>query len=510
MELISFEFLFFSIISIILYFITPIKIKWITLLISSLYFLFYKNFSIVTIIEMLMILITAYGAGLMIDKYQGQKKSNIYLIVSIIIIVSELFILKYSSLIIGPINYLLNLANISYKVSLDVPNSLVGISYYSLMMIGYIVDIHRGSYKAEKNIFKCALFMSYFPILVSGPIIKYGDVKKNLYEGNRFNYHNLCYGLVRILWGIFKILIISQRINLFVDNVFIQLNAEAVGVYSILAILLFPIQLYTNFSGSIDIIMGISRIIGIELPENFKAPFFSTSITEFWRRWHITLGEWLRNYIFYPLLKSSLMQKVNKKLKNKFNKTIGNKVSLYISMLIMWTLIGIWHGGKLTFIIGSGLIQFVFMMFEDILEPITDKLFKKIAINKDVFSYKVFCIIRTYLLFSIALVFFRANSVGQAFEVFKSIFVYNPWVLLDNSSIYIMGIDLLDFRILIIGLMILFVVERLSIDGDVIEKLFKQNIVFRWLIIYALFFFVLIYGWYGPGYNPADFIYANF
>lgn len=504
MELISFEFLFFCIISIFLYFIFPKKLKWFILLISSMFLLFYKNLSVFTVIQMLVILLTSYFGGLLIEKNEGKKSSKRIFVLSILLIVAELVLLKYNRLIIVPLNALFNLIGIDYVINFNVSNSLIGLSYYSLIMISYLADVYWKLIKPERNMLKCALFMSYFPILFSGPFIKYEKTRDSLYGGNKFNYHNLCYGFVKILWGCFKILIISQRLALFVSNVYQNINGDiGVGVYSILAILFFPIQLYANFSGTIDIITGVSKIIGIDLPKNFNAPFFATSITDFWRRWHITLGEWLKNYIFYPLLKSNAIQKLQTKINIK-------KFSVYISMLIMWTLIGIWHGGKMTFIIGSGVLQFVFMFFEDLLKPITDKIFPKIGIDKSKFSYKLFCIIRTYVLFAMAMVFFRSDSINQAIEMFRSIFVYNPWVLLDNNSIYLVGLDLLEFRILIIGVITLFIVDYLSTKGDVIEMLFSQNLVFRWMIIYILFFFIIVYGWYGPEYNPADFIYSNF
>ena len=296
----------------------PKKIKWVVLFLSSMFMLFYKNLNINIFIQMLVVLLTTYIFGLLIDKNKETKKSKRYLIISITILVCELFLLKYNNLLEVPINYFIDLFGFDYNLNINFPNSILGLSYYSLMMIGYLSDVYMGETKAEKNIFKLALFMSYFPILISGPFIKYSKIKEELYEGNKFKYNNLCYGIVRILWGCFKLLIISQRLNLFINGVYENLGTETgIGVYSILAILFFPLQLYTNFSGSIDIIMGISKIIGINLPENFNSPFFSTSITELWRRWHITLGEWLRNYIFYPLLKSSGMQNLQKKFSKK-------------------------------------------------------------------------------------------------------------------------------------------------------------------------------------------------
>ena len=508
MNLTSLTFLFFCVITIIIYFIVPKKIQWVILLISSIIFLFCKNFNINTIIQAIVVLFTSYFIGLLIYKNRNSKKSKKFLILGIILILAQLVYLKYINLFIITTNHILSFINSQYEIEMTSSNSLIGISYYSLIMISYLIDIYRGSCKPQKSIFKCALFMSYFPILTSGPFIKYDQMENQLYSKHKFNYHNMCSGLIRIFWGLFKILVISLRIGYFVDTVYSNINNYN-GFYIVVAVLLFPLQLYTNFSGSIDIILGISEIIGISLPENFKTPFFSKTITEFWRKWHITLGAWLRDYVFYPLLKSNYMQSLNKTISNHFGKNIGKKTYLYLSMLIMWIIIGIWHGGAYTYIIGSGLLQFVFMFFEDLFEPIATKINSKLGIKTDVFSYKLYQVIRTYLLFSFSMIFFRATSISNAIDIIKNIFVYNLWILLDNESLYTAGLDMLDFRVLIISLLVLFMVERLSCNGSVREKLFNQNIIFRWGIIYLLVFSVIIFGCYGVGYDPAEFIYGQ-
>ena len=272
----------------------------------------------------------------------------------------------------------------------------------------------------------------------------------------------------------------------------------------------FTLQLYTNFSGSIDIIMGITEIIGIKLPENFKLPFFSKTITEFWRKWHITLGAWLKDYIFYPLQKSDIMQKLNTRFKKSFGKKVGKKMTLYLSMLIMWCLIGIWHGGAYTYIIGSGILQFIFIFLEDTLSPISKKINKKLGIKTDTFGYKLYQIVRTFTLFSFAMIFFRAESVRRALSIIKNMFVWNPYILVDRNSLFLAGLDRWDFEVLILSLIVLFTVELLSRKCDIREKLFSQNIVFRWTILYLLIFSIIIFGCYGPGYDATTFIYRQF
>lgn len=508
MNLTSFVFFAFCIITFLVYFIVPKKIQWIVLLLFSLVFLFYDNFSLFTVIQALFVLFASYVCGRLIEKYQGTKKATIFLFCGIAVILGLLIYLKYSNLLIRTYNHIINLLGMKNKLSLVTRTSLIGISYYSLIMISYLIDIHRGACKAQRNILKCALFMSYFPILSSGPFVRYDNMEEELFKKHEFNYDRMCSGLLRACFGIFKILVISQRLGYFVDTVYGNI-AKYNGFFTILAVLFFPLQLYTNFSGSIDIIMGISEVLGISLPENFTAPFFSRTITEFWRNWHITLGAWLKDYIFYPLLKSDMMQKLNKICKSKFGKN-GKKVPLYLSMLVMWIVIGIWHGGAYTFILGSGIIPFICIFFEDNLAPLASKINKKLGINEEGFFYHLYQSVRTYLLFSLAMIFFRAPSIMQGLRIIKRMFVFNPWVLLDNKTLYTAGLDMLDFRVLIISVIVLFVVDLLSRKGSVREKLSKQNIIVRWTIIYALLFAIIIFGCYGVGYDPTTFIYQEF
>ncbi len=508
MALTSLVFALFSMITVVIYFIVPKKLQWIVLLTSSVIFLFYNNLTVETIVQALIVLLSAYFCGRLVYKNKDKpKKSKEFLLLGIFLILAQLIYLKYTNLFLATANHINNLLNIDYQFEFVQTNSLIGISYYSLIMIGYLIDVFRGGSKPQNNIFKCALFMSYFPILSSGPFIRYEDKKEELYGQHKFSYEVMCSGLVRILWGLFKILVISQRLGMLVDTAWNNLNTYS-GLITIVAALSFPLQLYTNFSGSIDVIMGISEIMGIKLPENFNVPFASRTITVFWRNWHITLGAWLKDYIFYPLLKSDIMQNLNKKCKQVFGKKVGKKIPLFLSMFIMWMIIGIWHGGAYTFIIATGILQFLFIFLEDVLSSLP----KKLGINIDSKIYKIFQIIRTYLLFAFAMIFFRAPRVIVAFDAIKNCF--NIGASLTKGAIVGFlnnaGLDIKEIAVLLIALMILFIVEMLSLKGSVKEKLFKQNIVFRWTILYILLFAIIIFGCYGEGYSAANFIYQQF
>ena len=311
---------------------------------------------------------------------------------------------------------------------------------------------------------------------------------------------NIYLGIVRILWGLFKILVISERLNILVNTVYGNLNSYN-SVAVIIAILAFPIQLYTNFSGSIDMIMGASKMLDINLPENFTSPFYSKTITEFWRNWHITLGLWLKDYVFYPLMKSNIIQSIGNFFKNKFNKNVSKKVTLYISMFIMWLLIGIWHGGAYTYILASGILQFIYMFLEDLLEPYAHKINTKLHINEESKGYKAYQITRTFILFALAMIFFRATSIGNGLDIFKSIF--------NGKGLINIGLNTMNIIILIISLVILFVLDYINIKNNILEKINASSIEVKTIIICAFILIILTFGLYGIGFNASDFIYSR-
>lgn len=509
MNLSSFTFLAFLVVFILIYFIIPKKIQWIFLLLSSLLFMFYQNIHFIAIACVLSTLIIAYISAIFVEKYKDSKKGLWSCIIGVLLVLTPLILFKYINFIGINIEYISHLFGgdyIWYTITTDVP---IGISYYTLIMIGYIIDVYRKTCKAQTNILKCALFMCYFPQLTSGPVTRYSE-EHSLFKPHKFNYYTFTNGLIRILWGFFKILVISSRASIFVNGVYNDI-VHYNGFYIVIAALLFTIQLYTNFSGSIDIIMGVSEIIGIELPENFQQPFFSKSITEFWRRWHISLGDWLRDFIFYPLLKSNIIQGMTKKLKSKLGKKWGKRIPIYIAMFILWTVIGIWHGGSYNYLIATGWIQFVYLVIEDISEPWMKKITAKLVINRDKFVYKIIRCMKTYIMFSFALIFFRAENISSAIAIIKNIFItWNPYVLYDRTSLFIVSLDKMDFVVMILSIFVLFVVEWLQRTRNVRESLSRRNIIIRWTLLYTLIFVILIFGSYGPGYSTTEFIYQQF
>lgn len=485
MNISSFIFFVFVFISLLCYYALPKKISYIVLLGFSLFFLFYNALTITNIVSVISIFLVSYISGILIDKFKNNSKS--ICIVGIIIILLILGYLKYSNFFITLVN---NLFNQDFNlVSISSPS---GISYFSLIMIGYIVDTYWSVFEAEKNPLKVLLFMIYFPILTSGPFTKYNEINDDLFTKHSFKIDNIMNGLLRVLWGLFKVLIISTRVSVFVNFVYNDLSSMN-GLYIFLAIIAYTFELYTNFSGSIDIVIGVSNMFGISLPENFDNPFASETITEFWRVWHITLGNWLRNYIFYPLLKSEVIQKLNKFCKDKFGKK-GKKIPTFLCMFILWFLIGFWHGGAIKFILASGILQFIFIALEDIFG----------LVKKDSKPYqRVFRILRTFILFSLSMVFFRAASVSEGIIVFKNLFNTSSLSLIKDLSL-----SIFDVIVMLISLVILLVCDNNM--KKIKEYITGKSFEFRLAICLAAILIILVLGVYGFGFNASEFIYGNF
>ena len=315
----------------------------------------------------------------------------------------------------------------------------------------------------------------------------------------------------RVLWGLFKKMVLSERLAVVVTQVYDNYETYN-GLYVFIAAAMFAMQLYCDFSGLMDIVLGCSEVLGITLPENFNTPFYSTNLTEFWRRWHITLGGFLRDYVLYPVQETKSFKKMRKWARKKIGKDYAKKFDfpLYLSLLVSWFLIGLWHGGGWNYIFGVGLYMWAIIVTGMILKPVFMRIIKALHINTGCLSYTMFLRIRTYLLFMFGLSFFRAETLRDGFLMWKgAFFKFNPWILFDES-LFNMGLDRREWGILVFGLIVLFVVSFISQKKDVRAYLHEQNFVARLFIFAGLFVMIIVYGYYGADFNAAEFIYGRF
>lgn len=511
-----------------LYQITPKSKRWISLLfLDCLLFYLISGKLIVFIIASALIM---YYMGLKMDslqnefdtkkktleraerkalKQQIQKRKARFLTMGAVLHIGTLLVLKYTAFFFSNLQVLFNSMNVA--VSLPIPTFVlpIGISFYSFQAISYMADVYRGTIKADHNFFRLFLFLSFFPCLMEGPICRYSQTAEKLWEGNSITYANFTFGLQRIGWGVMKKRVISDRINPLVQELYTNFNSYN-GFMMFVAAIAYTIQLYCEFSGTIDIVIGVGQVFGITLPENFKQPFFSQSISEFWTRWHITLGTWFKDYVFYPISMSKFMKKLTLSARKKIDRYYGPVLVGGIALFAVWLSNGLWHGVGWNYIF-FGMYHFVLILGASLITPTSQKLTEKLKINREGKPYRYFRIIRTSLLVIIGEMFFNAHGLSSGLVMFKKLITQFSFAPLFDGTLMNMGLDIQDYLIVGITLVIIFAVSLLKERGVRIrEEIAKKPIPVRWAFYYGLILFVIIFGAYGVGYIPMDPVYANF
>ena len=509
MSFTSFYFLCFYACILIIYYLIPAKLQWVFLLVSSIaYYLLSGNG--ILILYPLAACLTAYAGIFVMGRTSDGRKRRTALVFVILLLIGSLFVLKYINFGINTINGVMGILgwkqNVISGFHFLIP---LGISFYPFSILGYVIDVYNQIAEPQKNFFKMALYGMYFPAILSGPVLRYREDGEQFFQPHPFDYKQVTFGFQRMLWGFFKTLVISERMNLVVNTVYDNYLGYS-GVYIWIATICYAFQLYTNFSGGMDIALGISQTFGLKLPENFERPFFAKTISEYWRRWHITLGVWMREYVFYPLLRTQVFSKLGRKCKEKFGKKRGKQLTTFAAMFILWFTVGIWHGGDWKFVIGSGLLHWFYIVMGELLNPVYGRIMQKCRINSDGWFVNGWRVLRTFLLANIGFVFFRADSTAAACHMLASAFCVGNIGVLFDGSLFLLGLDFIEFTIAAVSLLILFAVSLLQQKEGVRERIARKNIVIRWGIWYALLFYVILLGYYGPGYSAVEFIYQGF
>lgn len=385
----------------------------------------------------------------------------------------------------------------------------IGISFYTLEAIGYMADVYWEKIPAEKHLGKLALFLSFFPQIMEGPICSYSDTANSLWKCEPLDGDNLARGSIRILWGLFKKMIIADRLYRIVGAIFNHYENYS-GVIIIVAAVAYTIQLYMEFSGCMDIVIGSGRLFGVCLPENFRQPFVSKNAAEFWRRWHITLGVWFKTYVFYPVSVSSVVKKWNQYGRKHLGKYITKVGTSALALFPVWLGNGLWHGARWSYIF-YGMYYFVILLFGVAVEPARKKILGALHINDKALYWRALQILKTWVIIFTGELFFRANGLKAGIKMFISIFHNFELENLRNGTLLTMGLDRADFLAVCGGCMIVGIVGFLKEkDIDVGEELSQLRLPVRWAVYYALILAVAIFGAYGAGYQPVDLIYAGF
>lgn len=518
----AFFILYFGI-TYIIYSLMPQKAKWCVLLVGSYIFYFVATKGHVAAIIIATLLV--WGSGLIIQKLNADFKQKrketekaqrkklkakykryklAVLNIGIIATLAILLVCKYS-------NFFILSTNSIFGTDFDKVHFIqpMGISFYTLQAVSYLTDVYRGKYDACKNPLRVSLYLSFMLTVVEGPVARWDQFGVQLKDCKKFNPSDLVYGAQRVVWGLFKKIVIADRAAGFVNAVF-DSHDKYGGLVVVCGIIFYTIQLYFEFSGVMDVVCGMGEMMGLKLPENFSRPFFAKSINEFWQRWHITLGGWLRDYIFYPISLSKPFMNLTKAARKKFNPYYANLIPTSVALFFVWFTNGFWHGAGWKYIV-YGLYYYVLMMFGLFLEPVFRKVCDKLKIDRKSKSYGIFQIIRTAFIVNIGMLIFRADTLEQAVSMFTSIFTKMPSSCVNPGASQGFGLDVFDYIIVAVGVLIVFAVSLMTEKGiDVRARIAKLPFAVKFIGFMAAIFIVIIFGAYGDGYGVVDLIYANF
>ena len=426
MGLTSFEFGIFILFGVVLYYTVFRGQQWKLLLVLS--YLYYAAADVKNVIFLLAVTIITYTAGCILDRDMEKKKRKRIVAVALFLDFLILGVLKYTDFLIDNINRIFH-GNIS-MLELVLP---LGLSFFTFQSAGYLLDVYWKKTKAEKNFFRYALFVAWFPQIMQGPIGRFERLAHQFEGTHRFQMENIERGLQLILYGLFKKMILADNAAMFVDHIFHQY--ETFDGLVLAGVLAYSIQLYGDFSGGIDVVRGVSYLFGIVLDENFRQPYFAVSITDFWHRWHITLGTWMKDYVFYPISLSGWMGKLSKKTKKIFGRKKGRTIPICIANILVFLLVGVWHGAAWKYI-AYGLYNGIIIGVSGLLTESYRNWKEKLHIAPESRGFHLFQIIRTFILVNISWLFDMADTVGQALRMLVNLVTKFDWSPLFDGSIY--------------------------------------------------------------------------
>lgn len=430
-----------------------------------------------------------------------------WMLLGILLNFGALGVVKYTDFILGNVNAVLSLFS---EARLPLPGFLLpmGISFYIFQSMGYLLDVYRAKYPPERSLGKTALFVSFFPQLIQGPISRFDALAPTLLGEHPWNGGQVAFGLQRMLWGYFKKLVVADRL-MPVVNTLSGSPEEYQGLYVLVLMVVYAATLYADFTGGIDITIGAAQALGVEVAENFQRPFFSKNTAEYWRRWHITMGSWFRDYIFYPASVTKPMMRLTQWCRAKFGLGVAKRASVYLVTMLTWFVTGIWHGASWNFIVW-GLLNGAVILISQELNPLYAKFHERFPGLQDNFGYRLFQVGRTFLLMSAIRVLDCYRNVPVTFAAVGTIFTRcRPSVLWDGSLLAL-GATGADWLAAGCGVVLMAAVSLLSRDKPLREKLARRSLVLRWFLFGLLFLSVAVFGAYGVGYDANQFIYNQF
>ena len=492
----SIDFLLFFPLVTAVYFLLPHRVRWVWLLIASYYF--YMCWNVKYVLLIVLSTLTTYAAGLLIrraeaipDEKRRLRQKELWVFFAFAVNLSILFFFKYFNFFLDNLSAALALAGLAFKrPAFDVVLP-VGISFYTFQALSYTVDVYRGEVEPEKNPFRYALFVSFFPQLVAGPIERSKNLMGQLYERHDFDPDRARDGLLLMLWGMFEKIVVADRLALLVDYVYDN-YAQLPGAAVALATIFFAFQIYCDFAGYSHIAIGAARVLGFTLMENFRRPYLAQSAVEFWRRWHISLSTWFRDYLYIPLGGSR-----------------KGKARKYLNTMITFLVSGLWHGADWSFVVWGGL-NGAYQVAGELLRPARERVCRLLHIRRDRPFWRLVSTVFTFGLVDFAWLFFRAPSFSAARRMVVHMFTQpHPFVLL--GQLFTLALDKLNFLAAVGGIGVLLCADLLQERyGSLRPHITRRALPARWAVYLAGVLAVLIFGIYGPGYDARAFAYFQF
>ena len=521
----SWAFLLFLAVLVPLYYLVPKRVQWIVLLLANAVFVGFAGLT--GAIYLTATIVTVYLATRAIDAlFRKQKetiaamkathtkeerkktrlgferKRRIVLIACLCVNVGILFVLKYGAAIGRLSASLLHTPAFGQELALT-----MGISFYTFSSIGYLLDVYRETVEAQKNPFKLALFISFFPLLVQGPISRYDILGEQLLAPHTFSGERFLSGALRITWGYWKKLIVADRLLVAVKALCARPQVYC-GDFVFVEMLLYAACLYADFTGGIDITIGIGEWFGVTVEENFFRPYFSKNISEYWRRWHMTLGEWFKRYVYYPLSVSKPMRMLSQKSR-KLGVGVSRRLPVYLATLLVWALTGVWHGSNWTFLVW-GLLNGIVILLSEECKPLYARFHARFPRLTESVFYRGFTVIRTVLLLSSLRLLDCYATVKDAFGAFFSMFTTWNWGAVFRGGIQSLGLSWADYGVALFGVLAMFALSMAQRKAPIRKRIMAHGTTASVCVLLVLIGTILVFGRYGFGFDAGQFIYNRF
>lgn len=479
----SVPFLFYFLPAVLLvYFLVPKRAKNGVLLLSSLVFYGWGEPRYLPV--MLVSILQGYIFGRLIERFRDTRRAKLFLVLSVLLSLGTLAYFKYADFMIANLNALTGLSAPLLRLALP-----VGISFYTFQILSYTVDVYRGTVPAQRNFIDLAAYIAMFPQLIAGPIVRYSDIAVQL-KTREHSVSEAASGARRFILGLAKKILLANLLGELVSS--FRASADLSVLYYWLGAIAFTLQIYYDFSGYSDMAIGLGRIFGFRFPENFQYPYLSGSITEFWRRWHISLGSWFRDYLYIPLggnRKGSARQLLN--------------------ILLVWLATGLWHGAAWNFVVW-GLLNAFFILLAEEFKPVSQRFRAKHERLVSGFGYRVFETLRTFLLMCSLRVLDCYRDVEVSFRALGTVFTDFNWGEAFSGALLQLGLTGADYLIAAVGVVIMFAVSCVQEKHGSVREVLWEKPVLCYAVFFVLAVAVLTFDAYGVGYDAAQFIYNQF